>query len=662
MPPVAPQPPSQPDPLIGVNLGGYEIEELIGAGAMGRVYRARQIALDRPVAVKILPPQFAADELSIARFRREAKAAAAIQNGHIVHVHDFGDQDGVYYYVMELIQGETLGQLLAKHTRFEQSDCIEMARQVLLGLEAAHSAGIVHRDVKPDNLMLDHNGKIKVGDLGLARSFHSSADTHLTQTGMAMGTPQYVAPEQICDSSEIDYRADFYALGATLFHLSTGRPPFPARSSAEVMSRHLNDPAPRARDHNPALSESFTELIQKLMEKMAPMRPQTHAEIYQALDRCQAGTAAVPAAAKVWSPQSLHPATLPTPEPNRSRQPLIWVIAAVAAIAAGVWAYIATLPEVPTVTKTPTPEERNPTPSQETPPAKPPIPEPLTPATATKDKPAAPNLPEPEQEEKAQIVAANLPVSPGPALLSGSKPGKETVIDLGDGVEMEFVWIPPGEFTMGSPSGEKGRKADEGPIRNVTISKGFWMGKYEVSQEQYAQMTGENPSKFKGDHHPVERVSWDDGAAFCRVLTTKTGKAFRLPTEAEWEYACRAGTTTIYHAGENESDLAKAGWYKGNSGGMTHPVGKKEPNAWGLHDMHGNVWEWCWDWYGSYSSGSQADPRGPASGKRRVYRGGSWSRFDGAGYCRAARRSVNYFPGHPDAAGIGFRVARSSVP
>jgi len=215
-------------------------------------------------------------------------------------------------------------------------------------------------------------------------------------------------------------------------------------------------------------------------------------------------------------------------------------------------------------------------------------------------------------------------------------------------VKMEFVWIPAGRFQMGADEGS----GDEKPVHTVTISKGFWMGKYEVTQEQYEQVAGSNPSKFKGSKNPVEKVNWHHAKAFCEAVTKKTGRTVRLPTEAEWEYACRAGTTTRYYTGDYESDLAEAGWWGGNSGKKTHPVGQKIPNAWGLYDMHGNVWEWCEDWYGKYPSGSVTDPTGPATGSARVFRGGSW--IDAAGKCRVAyRHGIN--PDYADAL-IGFRV------
>ncbi len=209
--------------------------------------------------------------------------------------------------------------------------------------------------------------------------------------------------------------------------------------------------------------------------------------------------------------------------------------------------------------------------------------------------------------------------------------------DLGDGVTLEFVKIPAGSFMMGSPKDEEGRYGGEGPRHTVTISKPFYLGICEVTQEQYAAVMGRNPSRFKGAERPVEGVSWNDAVGFCEVLSKKTGHEVRLPTEAEWEYACRAGTTTRFSFGDDSDDLGVYAWYCSNSDEETHPVGQKKPNPWGLHDMHGNVWEWCEDWYENYADEEAKDPAGPSSGKYRVRRGGSW--YNLPRHCRSARRS-----------------------
>ena len=237
-----------------------------------------------------------------------------------------------------------------------------------------------------------------------------------------------------------------------------------------------------------------------------------------------------------------------------------------------------------------------------------------------------------------------------PPLLDG---GKSVSLKLADGIEMKFVRIPAGKFKMGSPVGEKGRDDDEGPQKTVTISRRFYMGITEVTQAQYNAVMGTNPSKFKQWSHPVEHVSWEDASAFCKKLSQKASRRITLPTEAEWEYACRAGSTTLYSFGDDERSLARHAWYSSNSDTRTHPVGKKTPNAWGLYDMHGNVWEWCQDWYaGSYANPTERDPQGPKSGNGRLLRGGGW--HNDATNCRSARR-FNTSPSYRYNR-LGFRV------
>ncbi|MEI7837482.1 MAG: formylglycine-generating enzyme family protein [Planctomycetota bacterium] len=241
-----------------------------------------------------------------------------------------------------------------------------------------------------------------------------------------------------------------------------------------------------------------------------------------------------------------------------------------------------------------------------------------------------------------------------PAPAAAGSTAKRLTLDLGKGVAMDLSLIPAGKFTMGSPEGEEDRQPDEGPPHDVTISKPFYMGVYEVTQEQYEAITGANPSYFKGAKNPVEQASWDEAVEFCKKLSAKTGKAVRLPTEAQWEYACRAGTKTRFGVCDKDADLNEYGWSAANSESKTHPVGQKKPNAWGLYDMHGNVWEWCSDWYAdSYANAGDRDPQGAQSGSDRVLRGGSW--FSLPLLCRSAIRDW----GAPDVRGshVGFRVA-----
>jgi formylglycine-generating enzyme required for sulfatase activity len=226
-------------------------------------------------------------------------------------------------------------------------------------------------------------------------------------------------------------------------------------------------------------------------------------------------------------------------------------------------------------------------------------------------------------------------------------------------IGMKFVVIPPGEFMMGSPKGEPGRR-DHETLHRVTLTKAFEFGVYEVTQEQYEQVMGTNPSISKGPQNPVEQVSWDDAVEFCRKLSAmpaekKAGYVYRLPTEAEWEYSCRAGTTTAFSFGDSDSQLGGYAWFDENSGNTTHPVGQKKSNPWGLYDMHGNIYEWCQDRYGDYPSGSVTDPIGPASGSHRVLRGSSFSHR--SSFVRSAFRSFTQPVNHLN--NFGFRPART---
>ena len=234
-----------------------------------------------------------------------------------------------------------------------------------------------------------------------------------------------------------------------------------------------------------------------------------------------------------------------------------------------------------------------------------------------------------------------------------SSPSSVT-LNLGKGVTMKLVRIRPGKFMMGSPDSEQGRRDNEGPQHLVTISKPFYMGVTEVTQAQYEAVVGTNPSQFKGPTNPVEQVSWMDATAFCKKLSQKTGKAFRLPTEAEWEYACRAGSKTRFSFGDTESALGDYAWHKGNSGGKTQPVAQKKPNAWGLYDMHGNVLEWCADRLGSYPTGTSTDPQGATSGSASVVRGGAWYAGGTVNFRCAYRRDDDPTVRHAD---YGFRCA-----
>lgn len=218
--------------------------------------------------------------------------------------------------------------------------------------------------------------------------------------------------------------------------------------------------------------------------------------------------------------------------------------------------------------------------------------------------------------------------------VAGDEPGNTVINSIG----MKLAYIPPGNFTMGSPKTEPGRIPNE-TRRHVTFAKGFRIGVTEVTQKEWRLIMETSPGFFKGDDLPVERITWREANEYCRRLSEKEKKRYRLPTQAEWEYACRAGTTTAYYTGGNEAALAAAGWYLGNSGNQSHPVGRKKPNRWGLYDMHGNVSEWCAKPPDSDTTGSKSAQLDREEKALRDLRGGSWGL--NASECRSASRLRN---------------------
>jgi len=234
-----------------------------------------------------------------------------------------------------------------------------------------------------------------------------------------------------------------------------------------------------------------------------------------------------------------------------------------------------------------------------------------------------------------------------------------STLDLGRGVKLDLMLIPAGEFIMGSPRSEEGRYDTEGPQHQVRIKEAFYMGKYAVTQVHWQVVMGANPARFRdSDNLPAERVSWYDCVAFCSTASTHTGRPVRLPSEAEWEYACRAGSSSVYYFGDSRDELGLYAWYRDNAREVSHPVGSKQPNAWGLYDVHGGIDEFCQDvWHSSYD-GAPDDGSAWLQGgdpDRRILRGGSW--YDIAQHCRSAHR--NAYPRSQPSEDHGFRVVVS---
>jgi len=586
------------DPLIGKSVGVYKILGQVGKGGMGVVYMAKDMALGRMAALKFLPAALAEDPQMVERFGREARAAASLNHPNIVTIYGTGRHETGYFIAMELVEGESLTALMKEEGRFDPKKALEIIGQVTDALVASHAHQIVHRDIKPENIMVDASGRVRVMDFGLAWAGFET--TRLTSTGMTMGTPQYMSPEQWADS-RVDERSDIYSLGVVFFEMLAGRLPFGANTPVGLMRKVVDQPAPSLSEVGVEVAWGLSEIVNKMLAKKPEDRFASAAALREQLGHFSEELAQADRGLSGFSaPGSELLLERFDHESEELKQ------ASLARIEHTVEARQAHEQESPV-------------------------------------------------QHRRRFVLAGLAAGVLAAaavwLLYGvaSRNGLYASVFLDE----DFVWIAPGTFDMGSPENEAGRKDDE--IRHpVTLTNGFWMSKYEVTQQQWAVVMGENPSFLRGEDRPIENVSWDDVQRFLDRLNGSEGTDFRLPTEAEWEYACRAGSSAAYCFGAVEARLAEFGWYAENSDGQTHAVGQKKPNAWGLYDMHGNVTEWCQDWASVYDPGGAVDPTGPEWGTRRVGRGGSFAVVSEK--CRAADRSAAD-PANRGA-DLGFRVCR----
>ena len=276
-------------PPLSQALGGYELLGQIGRGAMGAVFKARQKSMDRVVALKVLPQRLARNKEFVARFLREARSAGRLTEPSIVQAFDAGEADGYYYIAMEYIDGPCLDDHLQTAGALPERQALEIARDIARALGYAHAVGLIHRDVKPANILMTSAGEAKLADLGLARESIVGGDSSLTNVGVALGTPDYMAPEQVRGDADIDGRCDVYSLGGTLYHLLVGRPPFKGGTRAEVMSKHLTEPVPDARQANPQVSPAANAIIKKAMAKQRDARYADASEMLADIDAALAG-------------------------------------------------------------------------------------------------------------------------------------------------------------------------------------------------------------------------------------------------------------------------------------------------------------------------------------------------------------------------------------
>ena len=602
-------PPTRSDSLG--RIGHYAVLQVLGTGGFGIVFRAIDEVLQRAVALKVLAPAIAATSPARKRFLREARSSAQVRHENVVQVYAVEEQP-TPYLVMEFIPGQTLQQLLDATGPLEAPEIVRLGRQIAEGLAAAHATALIHRDIKPGNVLLENGPqwRAKITDFGLARA---ADDASMTQSGMLAGTPMYMAPEQ-AKGETLDHRADLFSLGSVLYVMATGRPPFRASTTYAVLKRVVEDTPRPIRELIPEIPQWLADVIAKLHAKKADDRFQSARELADVLADCEAQ---LKAKARVTD-FSRIPRIKATPG---------W-------FGKGKWIAAALL---------------------------------------------APVL--------ALAIAESARVTHWlPAHRSTSALLKYGDTDFTNSLGMKFKLIPAGRFTMGSPHKEidrclelfgdqdwiKTRLPAEGPEHEVEIAQAYYLGITEVTFGQFRRFMEANPKYdqvddhwklppfYQSDNHPVVWVSRQNAIDFCDWMSAQDEKKYRLPTEAEWEYACRAGKSgTRYSWGDDDAQLTNFAWYAKNATGIM-PVGQKKPNEWGLYDMHGNVWEYCQDDYDPtyYNTSPGKDPPG-GTGAPVVMRGGAWD--SPSALCRSAFR--HHSQENPHNVGLaGFRVLLVAPP
>ena len=646
-------------------IGPFRILGKLGEGGMGKVYLAEDVTLGRKVALKVMRAEIESKGNSLDRFLREARAAAAIDDDHVVAILHVDTYEGSPYIVMPLLKGETLEDRLRREPMSPIGLLLKVGREVALGLMAADALDLIHRDIKPANLWLegDPNSpdpaakcrRTRILDFGLARTARGGVE--LTSDGAVVGSPLFMSPEQGRGQS-VDRRSDLFSLGVVLYRMATGAQPFGGDSVMAVLTSLAVDVPTDPGELNLGLPVEMCDLIVKLLQKEPSRRYQSAREVVAAIDAVALGlsSGAIPAA--------------PKPAPVSAFEPKV---AAQTTVDFG----LATVAPVP--------------------PVAPPIRTVV--AVVERTKP-----PRPSRFRSPfgwgimawalflGLVAYAIVVTP-----FDPKAGAEKAVEIAPGVSMTFCWVPSGRAQLGSPRAEQdylvkkhfdGKRPDwldreSDTARGKYSTRGFWVAKYPATQAEWKAVMGTSPSRFVGDRLPVERVDWYDGIEFCNAVAAKLGlparyeltevernadgpisnatvvvnekvQGVRLPSENEWEYATRggAGNRRAYYWGDAlNGDKANCDGNFPYGTATKKPerylkrtteVGeyaKVAPHPWGLCDMLGNVQQWCEN---PLADGSPA----------KAIRGGSWGQM--ARNCRSAFRGERVVGSRSDS--VGFRV------
>jgi serine/threonine protein kinase len=623
-----------PEPNSLGRLAHYDVLEVIGRGGMGIVFKARDLHLHRIVAIKALAPELASSGAARQRFLREARAAAAISHDHIITIYAV-EQGPVPYLVMELIDGQSLQQKIEQSGHLDLVEILQIGYQIASGLAAAHALGLTHRDIKPANILLQ-NGiqRVQVTDFGLARA---ADDAGITAVGEVAGTPQYMSPEQ-AQGHSTDARSDLFSLGSVLYAMAAGRSPFRAESTVAVLRRVCDEAPLPIHELNPEIPPWLASIINKLLAKDPDQRYQTAAEVAALLSKhladAQQSRPRPESSGNKLPVAPIHPS-------SRARR---WRWAGLVALLVAGALMAAEAVRRANLGKSSVGQNAHETAAAG---AAAPASSPPTMKPWPADAPPPANVPFDDVQALShqQAWAAYLDVP----------------VEVTNSVGMKLRLIPPGEFVMGSPPADIAEALDnredpffrdtvksEAPQHKVQLSEPWFVGVHEVTQEQYEAVCGENPSYFsplgEGQYEvadldtqsfPVEKVSWKQSAQFCNALSrreglpetyvwkgeacsVRPGAGYHLPTEAQWEFACRAGTDTRYWFAASGEELNAYGWYRRNSLGRTHTVGELRANPFGIHDLLGNVSEWCQDgwqlsYFAQFNGHTAVDPTGPSA-------------------------------------------------
>ncbi|MFM9959719.1 MAG: bifunctional serine/threonine-protein kinase/formylglycine-generating enzyme family protein [Planctomycetaceae bacterium] len=644
---------SQPDPrtylarvqseLLTVQVGTlvaqrYEVVEELGEGGMGLVFRVKDRKVRRDLVLKFIRPDLVHQPGMVERLSAEADAAAALNHPHVVTLHNRESDPHGEFLVMEFVDGPNLLQLLQQTGgKLSVERAVRYIGQVGSALQAAHDAGILHRDVKPSNVLINRSDVAKLADFGLARIVE---DSGLTKSGAVMGTLDYMAPEQSRDARLVSPQSDQFSLAKVLYQLVTGHP------ANQIWGEDIPD--------------SLREVLRRALAANPPSRFPSVAEFVQALPGpgvVATASRLSPVVARIDHEQPtdlakefarLHAAA--QQQSVEARQAFEQHDYARAAKICGkipeelrddefLRDVIAKRDRVIELDR----QIREAHAAMKLSVLRPAVDELL------QLQPDRPDM----QELQAQIARLILsrpetkPLPRSPEI--PTKPGQRTTFTL-NGIEYAFRWCPAGKFRMGDA------------LVEVELTRGYWMQETLVTQGMWQSVMGSGldwKSYGNGPRHPVYNVSHDEAVKFCETLNGAMksagvgGLTVRLPSEAEWESAYRAGTQTRFYWGDDESKLGEYAWHKGNSNGGTHPVGEKKANGWGLFDMSGNVWEWCGDWYADNLVGGR-DPQGASSGSLRSDRGGCWWSSEARWFSAAFRSwlTPSYRSNY-----VGFRLA-----